>query len=233
MFRRPDPPDDERRWSEQRGRMVAEQLRDRGVRSPEVLTAMAMVPRERFVDPALLRSAYDDRALGIGSGQTISQPYMVARMTEVLDLPGWRARHPGEPLRVLDVGTGSGYQAAILAAIGAEVVSIEREPALADEARERLASLDFEVRVVLGDGTEGYPPLAPYAGIVVAAAAPDVPPPLMKQLADDGHLAIPVGRRDHQWLTVVVRTAEGFRRTELEPCVFVPLLGRYGFDGDH
>jgi protein-L-isoaspartate(D-aspartate) O-methyltransferase len=209
--------------------MVEQQLRDRGVRSPEVLTAMATVPRERFVDATLMNSAYDDRALGIGSGQTISQPYMVARMTEVLDLPGWRARHRGETPRVLDVGTGSGYQAAVLAAMGAEVVSIERDPTLADEARERLDSLGYEVRVVLGDGTEGYRRLAPFAAIVVAAAAPDVPTPLAEQLAVGGRLALPVGRREHQWLTLVERTPSELQRTELEPCVFVPLLGRYGF----
>ena len=188
---RPPGPD---AWAEPRARMVAEQLEARGVRSPEVLNAMRRVPRERFVDPLLIGRAYEDAALGIASGQTISQPYMVARMTEELDLPGWRARHAGRVPRVLDVGTGSGYQAAVLAAMGARVIGIERLPDLAAAAEERLRSVGYgTVRVETADGSEGWPGDAPYSGIVVAAAAPVVPPPLIEQLDIDGRLVVPVG----------------------------------------
>lgn len=211
-----------------RARMVADQLRERGVSQAEVLSAMDCVLREHFVPPQLRAQAYDDRALGIGGGQTISQPYMVARMSELLELPAWRSG-TGEAPRVLDVGTGSGYQAAVLAEMGADVVSVERDGDLADDARSLLAELGYRVQVVVGDGSEGWPESAPYAGIVVAAAAPDVPPPLADQLMVGGRLVIPVGRRDHQWLTVVSRSEGGWDRRELEACVFVPLLGRYGF----
>ena len=216
---------------EWRARMVAEQLVARGVRQPEVLDAMGRVPRERFMDDEATRQAYEDRAVGIGGGQTISQPYMVARMTEVLELPAWSAGHPGERPRVLDVGTGSGYQAAILAEMGAEVVSIERDAVLAGQARRRLAGLRLQVEVVLGDGSEGYAPRAPYAGIIVAAATPEAPAPLTEQLALGGRLVIPIGPREQQWLTVLERTPEGIRSEAIEPCVFVPLVGRYGFEG--
>lgn len=209
--------------------MVAEQLVSRRVSQREVLEAMGRVPRELFLDPGCEQQAYDDRAVGIGGGQTISQPYMVARMTELLDLPGWRERHPDAPAHVLDVGTGSGYQAAILSDLGAEVVSIERDPMLAEAARDRLVNLGYAVEVLVGDGSEGHSARAPYTGIVVAAAAPSVPVPLTTQLALDGRLVLPVGRRDHQWLTLVERTPDGMRERELEPCVFVPLVGRFGF----
>jgi protein-L-isoaspartate(D-aspartate) O-methyltransferase len=221
------PPDDP--FAEARARMVAEQIAARGVRDPATLAAMGRVPREAFVPEHLRHRAYEDGALSIGHGQTISQPFIVARMTEALDLSGWRTRHPGETPAVLDVGTGSGYQAAILAELGAHVTTIEFNPDLSLEAGERLAALGYRVQTVVGDGGLGYPPNAPYAGIVLAAAAPRVPPPLTEQLAEDGSLAAPIGRREHQQLTVVRRRSDRFEQIELEPCVFVPLLGRYGY----
>lgn len=222
-------PSDPDAWAERRARMVADQLADRGIRQSEVLAAMGRVPRERFVDPALIGRAYDDAALGIAGGQTISQPYIVARMTEELDLPGWRSRHAGRIPRVLDVGTGSGYQAAVLAAMGADVIGIERDDKLAHTAEVRLHELGWRVRVVTGDGSEGWPQDAPYAAIVVAAAAPSVPPPLLDQLADGGRLVVPVGTRSHQELRVVRRVGDRVEWRVVEPCVFVPLVGRHGF----
>lgn len=210
--------------------MVADQIERRGIRQPEVLRAMLEVPRERFVAEELRDQAFHDGALSIQSGQTISQPYMVARMTEALDLAGWRDRNGGRPPLVLDVGTGSGYQAAVLVAAGAMVVSIERDPELASEASARLDGLGYPVEMVLGDGSEGHPPRAPYAGIIVAAAAPEAPRPLTDQLALGGRLVIPVGPRDKQWLTVIERTAEGLLTRAIEPCVFVPLVGHFGFE---
>lgn len=222
--------------AERRARMVADQVERRGVRQPEILRAMREVPRERFVPADFQDRAFGDGALSIAGGQTISQPYMVARMTEALDLPGWRER-AGQGLRggelpvVLDVGTGSGYQAAVLAAVGAEVVSIERDPDLARDAALRLQALGYAVDVVLGDGSEGYAPRAPYAGIVVAAATPAAPAALTDQLAPGGRLIIPIGPREQQWLTVLERTPQGLTSRALEPCVFVPLVGAQGFPG--
>jgi protein-L-isoaspartate(D-aspartate) O-methyltransferase len=212
--------------------MVDHQLRARRIRDPAVLDAMGRVPRERFVPPSLLQRAYEDGALGIGHGQTISQPYIVARMTEALELSAWQATHPDERPDVLDVGTGSGYQAAVLAAIGGRVTSIEQDPDLAKEARRRLAELGFEVNVVVGDGGVGWRPAAPYVGIVVAAAVGYVPEPLIDQLADGGRVVAPVGNRMQQTLKVVQRVGDGRRERSLEPCVFVPLLGRYGLPED-
>jgi protein-L-isoaspartate(D-aspartate) O-methyltransferase len=223
-------PADPNAWAERRARMVADQLAARGIRQPEVLEAMARVPRERFVAAEMSDRSYDDAALAIAGGQTISQPYIVARMTEELDLPGWRSRHAGRIPRVLDVGTGSGYQAAVLHAMGARVIGIERDADLARAAEERLHALGMRVRVVVGDGTEGWPDESPYAGIVAAAAAPGVPPPLLEQLADGGRLVIPIGTRSHQELRVVRRVGERMEWRSVEPCVFVPLVGRYGFD---
>jgi protein-L-isoaspartate(D-aspartate) O-methyltransferase len=210
--------------------MVNEQLVARGVRQPEVLAAMGLVPREAFVPAPLVERAYDDGALGIGGGQTISQPYIVARMSEALDLPGWSRANPVEVPTVLDVGTGSGYQAAILLAMGARVVGIERDQELAAEARERLADLDLgEVEIHVGDGSMGWPERAPYAGIIVGAAAPEPPEPLIAQLADGARLVVPVGSRGHQELVVVRRRGDRLDEQVLEPCVFVPLVGRFGF----
>lgn len=208
--------------------MVRDQLRARGITDEAVLVAMGQVPRERFVPLGLRDRAYADGAQSIGHGQTISQPFIVARMTQALHLDAWRRTHPGAVPRVLDVGTGSGYQAAVLAAMGVWVTTIEQDPELSARAVATLAGLGITVRAIVGDGGEGHPPDAPYAGIVVAAAAPDVPPPLIDQLAHDGRLVMPIGPPERQELTLVVREGDRVVRRELEPCAFVPLLGRYG-----
>jgi protein-L-isoaspartate(D-aspartate) O-methyltransferase len=201
--------------------MVRDQLANRGISDSATLTAMATVPREQFMPAELRHRAYEDGAQSIGRGQTISQPYIVARMTEAL------AVSPGD--NVLDVGTGSGYQAAVLATIGARVTSIERDEQLAREAAARLKRLGYDVDVVVGDGTEGYPDRAPFDGILVAAAAPEIPTPLTHQLADGGRMVLPVGTRDRQRLVLVARIGDDDATSDLEPCVFVPLVGRHGF----
>jgi protein-L-isoaspartate(D-aspartate) O-methyltransferase len=208
---------------------VARQLEARGIHDAAVLAAMRAVPREKFVPPDLASQAYDDGALPIGHGQTISQPYIVARMTQALALGDWSAAHDGARPKVLDVGTGSGYQAAILAALGAEVVSVELEAELAEKARLRLLGLGYYVKVVAGDGSRGVPDEAPFAAIVVAAAAPEVPVPLVEQLEPDGRLVLPIGSRLEQVITLVRPDGDGFTREPLEPAVFVPLLGEHGF----
>jgi protein-L-isoaspartate(D-aspartate) O-methyltransferase len=205
--------------------MVARQLRARGVADERVLTAMSMVPREAFLDERQRDYAYADEALPIESGQTISQPYVVARMTELL------APRPGD--RILEIGTGSGYQAAVLATMGARVTTIERHPKLAEQARERLARLapagSVEVRV--GDGTLGAPDGAPWDGIIVTAAAPAVPDSLRDQLADGARLVIPVGSRTRQELLVVTRNGNDWIEQPDGAVVFVPLIGDEGFKG--
>jgi protein-L-isoaspartate(D-aspartate) O-methyltransferase len=208
--------------AEARARMVAEQLLRRGIRDPRVLDAMGRVPREMFVATADRWRAYADQALPIGEGQTISQPYMVATMTEALALAG--------PERVLEIGTGSGYQTAILAALAREVISIERHPALAEGARARLAGLGYTNAVVLvGDGSVGHPDGAPYDAILVGAGAPRVPDALKDQLAGGGRLVIPVGPQGEQVVTLVRREAGRFLESTRESCVFVPLIGREGW----
>jgi protein-L-isoaspartate(D-aspartate) O-methyltransferase len=210
----------------ERGAMVEYQLRARGIRDERVLAAMGRVPRELFVPPELRDRAYDDAALPIGEGQTISQPYMVARICEELELRG-RAR-------VLDVGTGSGYQAAVLAELADEVHSIERIPGLADQARKNLALAGAveRVRVHVGDGSRGLPEFAPFDAIAVAAAAPGLPEALYEQLTPRGRMVIPIGDRREQQLDVIVRTHEGPAVLRTVPCRFVPLLGEEGFHGD-
>jgi protein-L-isoaspartate(D-aspartate) O-methyltransferase len=215
---------------DQRARMVDFQLRRRGIRDEQVLAAMGAVPRERFVTPDMAGRAYDDNAQPIGHGQTISQPYIVARMTEALTLPAWRERHPDQRPRVLDVGTGSGYQAAVLGEMGAEVISIERDADLAAGAQRVLKGLGYDVRVVVGDGSSGFADGAPYAGIVVAAAAPEVPQPLVEQLANDGRLVLPVGPRFEQQIMLVRKLGSDTVVQPLEPAVFVPLVGEHGFE---
>ena len=209
--------------------MVRNQLEARGIHDPATLAAMRLVPREVFVPENRVSDAYADGALSIGRGQTISQPYIVARMTALLDLEamGWPWRADARP-SFLDVGTGSGYQAAVLAQCGARVTSVERDPDLAGEARDRLRDLGYDVDVVVGDGSAGYRDRAPYFGIVVAAAAPDVPAPLVEHLADGARLVVPVGSRSSQRLTVVQRAGASTRTRTADACVFVPLLGRYG-----
>jgi protein-L-isoaspartate(D-aspartate) O-methyltransferase len=203
--------------------MVEEQLRARGIADERVLEAMARVPRELFVPAGLRREAYEDVALPIEGGQTISQPYMVALICEQLALRG------GET--VLDVGTGSGYQAAVLAELALEVHSIERLPGLAESARRSLAAAGYgdRVHVHVGDGTRGLPGQAPFDAIAVAAASPGLPPSLYDQLAPRGRLVIPVGGPGGQRLEVVVRTPEGPAVIRSVACRFVPLVGEEGF----
>ncbi len=205
--------------------MIAEQLRARGIADERVLEAMERVPRELFVPASVRDRAYDDAALPIGEGQTISQPYMVARICVELDV---HARD-----RVLDVGTGSGYQAAVLAELAGEVHSIERLPELAERARENLDAAGYgdRVQVHVGDGTRGLPEHAPFAAIAVAAAAPEMPRSLYDQLEPRGRLVVPVGQRWEQYLQVIVRTPKGPAVLRTVPCRFVPLLGEEGFDG--
>jgi len=205
-----------------RREMVELQLRARDIVDENVLRAMERVARELFVPEQERRRAYEDAALPIGHGQTISQPYMVARICEAL------AVRPGQ--RVLDVGTGSGYQAAVLAELGAEVVTIERIPELAEQARSNLAAAGYErVQVVVGDGTLGVPERAPFDGIAVAAAAPGLPETLYEQLRPGGRLVVPVGGQRAQRLEVVVRSPEGPAVLHSVPCRFVPLVGEEGF----
>ena len=202
--------------------MVEQQLRGRDVVDERVLAAMDSVPRELFVPERLRRRAYEDAALPIGEGQTISQPYMVARIAEALALTGDE--------HVLDVGTGSGYQAAVLAELADEVDTIERIPALAEQARNNLNAAGYErVQVHVGDGSQGLAERAPFSAIAVAAAAPELPQTLYEQLELRGRLVVPVGRRGVQQLQVIVRSPEGAAVLRSVPCRFVPLLGEEGF----
>jgi protein-L-isoaspartate(D-aspartate) O-methyltransferase len=205
-------------FADERYRMVDRQLYRRGITDERVLAAMGRVPRELFVPQELREAAYSDAALPIDGGQTISQPYMVALICQLLALHGTE--------RVLDVGTGSGYQAAVLAELAAEVHTIERIPELAERARESLAAAGYADRVHLhvGDGSRGVPDEAPFAAIAVAAAALEPPPSLYEQLEPRGRLVVPVGGPDGQWLEVVVRTPEGPAVVRSVPCRFVPLV---------
>ena len=210
--------------AEARARMVEQQLRQRGILDERVVRAMGRVPRELFVPKDVQKYAYEDGALPIGHGQTISQPFIVATICALLALAG------GE--RVLDVGTGSGYQAAVLSELAAEVVTIERVPELAATARAALAEAGYDgVDVRVGDGSVGVPERAPFGAIAIAAAAPTVPPALYAQLAEGGRLVVPRGSRWGQELVLVVRTAEGPSERASVPCRFVPLLGEEGFAG--
>ena len=204
--------------------MVDRQLRGRDISDARVLDAMERVPRELFVPDDLRARAFDDAALPIGAGQTISQPYMVARIAEELGLDGDE--------RVLDVGTGSGYQAAVLAELADEVHTIERIPELAEQARRNLAAAGYDnVTVHVGDGSRGLPEHAPYDAIAVAAAAPSFPQALYDQLTLGGRLVVPVGGRRGQRLEVIVRSPEGPAVVRSVPCRFVPLVGEEGFEG--
>jgi protein-L-isoaspartate(D-aspartate) O-methyltransferase len=204
--------------------MVASQLRARGITDDRVLAAMGAIPREAFVSEAIRPDAYADEALPIEAGQTISQPWMVAKMTEDL------AVRPGD--RVLEIGTGSGYQAAILAWLGARVTSLERQTVLIEPARARIVALGLadSVEIREADGSLGDPAGAPWDGIIVTAAAPAVPDALREQLADGGRLVIPVGTRDRQLLTVVTRQGDEWVERSDGYCVFVPLIGPGGFE---
>jgi protein-L-isoaspartate(D-aspartate) O-methyltransferase len=204
-------------------RMVDDQLRARDIVDERVLVAMERVPRELFVPTSERHRAYADAALPIGQGQTISQPYMVGRIAEALSLR--------DSERVLDVGTGSGYQAAVLAELGGDVHTIERIPELAEQARLNLAEAGYDrVHVHLGDGSLGLPEHAPFGAIAVAAAAPGLPERLYDQLEPRGRLAVPVGGRWGQRLELVVRSPEGPAIVHSVPCRFVPLVGEQGFD---
>ncbi|HWP94313.1 MAG TPA: protein-L-isoaspartate(D-aspartate) O-methyltransferase [Gammaproteobacteria bacterium] len=198
---------------------LVQRLREEGIRDEKVLDAIRNVPRHLFIDEALASRAYEDTALPIGHGQTISQPYVVARMTEAL-LGG------GSPRNVLEVGTGCGYQTAILAGLVEKVHTVERIEALLNRARRTFRELGLRnIRTRLADGTWGWPEYGPYDGIIVTAAPETVPPPLLEQLADQGRLVIPVGPGGHQELVLLVRRGDRFERTLLDYVSFVPLLG--------
>jgi protein-L-isoaspartate(D-aspartate) O-methyltransferase len=212
----------QREPADQRRGMVERQLRGRDIADENVLRSMERVPRELFVPESERSRAYADAALPIGHGQTISQPYMVARIAEALSV------RPGEI--VLDVGTGSGYQAAVLAELGAAVVTIERIPELAEQARKNLAAAGYDgVDVRVGDGTLGVPDRAPFDAIAVAAAAPGFPETLYDQLRPRGRLVVPVGGQRAQRLELIVRSPEGPAVVHSVPCRFVPLVGEEGF----
>jgi protein-L-isoaspartate(D-aspartate) O-methyltransferase len=209
-------------FESERHAMIERQLRRRGIRDDRVLKAMFEVPRHEFV-PALYReAAYDDRPISIGDGQTISQPYIVAAMTEAARI------EPGD--RALEIGTGSGYQAAILAHLGARVVTMERNPWLAATALERLTRLGYGgIQVIAEDGSGGYAAGAPYSAILVTAAAPRVPEVLFDQLDEGGHLVIPVGSLYQQILELISKHGNKASLRELDPCQFVPLIGKEGW----
>ena len=205
-----------------RRRMVEQQLRARDIVDSRVLAAMGRVPRHLFIEPGLERYAYDDRPLSIGSGQTISQPYIVALMTQLLQI------QPAH--RLLEVGTGSGYQAAVLAELAAEVYTVEIIPSLAEEARARLEALGYRnVHVRQGDGYEGWREFAPFDGIIVTAGAPQIPPPLVEQLREGGRIAIPVGIAGGTQDLILGEKHDGRLHTRsIAPVLFVPLTGKGG-----
>ena len=209
-------------YLELRETMVEAQLRKRGVKDEGVLRAMAAVPRHEFVPPQSVSLAYADEPLPIGGGQTISQPYIVAAMTEALQLRGSE--------RVLEIGTGSGYQAAVLSLLCQEIYSIECRPELARSAAERLQRLGFHnAHVHCGDGTLGLKEFAPYDAILVAAAAPSLPEPLLEQLNEGGRMIAPIGTEEHQQLLLLTRHGNNYDSERGEGCRFVPLIGRYGW----
>ena len=211
-------------FKQARQEMVETQIRRRHITDSRVLECLERVPRHEFVPAEFRDRAYEDAPLPIGEGQTISQPYIVAAMTAALRLQGNE--------RVLEIGTGFGYQAAVLACLAREVFTVEFRAALATEAGERLARLGCKnVHVHCGDGTLGLPEFAPYDAVLVAAAAPSVPAPLLAQLAEDGRMVVPVGDVENQDLQLVERSHNTFRTTMLEPCRFVPLLGAHGWKG--
>ena len=205
-----------------REEMIEKQLRRRGIQDAAVLAAMAEVPRHEFVSENVRAHAYDDLPLPIGSGQTISQPYIVAAMTAALHL------QPGD--RVLEIGTGCGYHAAVLSRLAEEVFTIERRAELASSASAALARLGYSnAHVHCGDGTLGLPELAPFDAILVAAAAPAIPKPLLAQLAEGGRIILPIGGAEHQELQLIEKRGDTFPTKMLEGCRFVPLLGHHGW----
>ena len=211
-----------RDYTKARARMMREEVEGKGITDPKVLDAMGTVPRHRFLPAALESEAYGGSALPIGSGQTISAPQMVGLMTQALGLRGSE--------RILEVGTGSGYQAAVLAHIAPHVVSVERHPDLAQKAQRLLADLSVVgVTIKVGDGTKGHAEGAPYDRIIVTAATPRVPPSLLGQLAEGGVLVVPVGNRVEQTLIRYTKSGNDFKKDILCQCVFVPLVGEEGF----
>jgi protein-L-isoaspartate(D-aspartate) O-methyltransferase len=213
----------EARLARERERMVEDQLVRRGITDARVLAAMRRIPRHRFVDEGLAHSAYGDHPLPIGEEQTISQPYIVGLMTSLLQLSGTE--------KVLEVGTGSGYQTAVLGALARRVCSIERLPRLAERARGTLEALGVDnVWVRVGNGALGWPDEAPFDRILVAAGGPAVPPPLVAQLAEDGRMVLPVGSPEDQVLTVVQRVGGEIRKDAYGDCKFVKLVGKYAWE---
>ncbi len=210
-------------FASQRANMVQRQLVDRGIRDPWVLKALGTLPREKFISPGLNKNAYSDSPVPIGHGQTISQPYMVALMTEALEL---KPQH-----RVLEIGTGSGYQAAVLSLLVTKVYTVERIPELTRRAREIFEELGLEnILSRTADGTIGWDEYAPYDRIVVTAAAPQVPPQLLRQLAPGGRLVIPVGEKSVQTLRILERREDRIAEQNAGSCVFVPLIGKDGWE---
>jgi len=211
------------KWEARARAMVETQIRSRGVKDERLLDAMSRIPRHRFVPDHLREYAYDDGPLSIGEGQTISQPYMVALMTECLA--------PGPEDCILEVGTGSGYQTAILAELAGEVHSIERIPLLSERAARILSECGYRnVRLYVGDGSLGLPSHAPFDGILVTAGAPEAPPALLEQLAPGGRLVIPIGGAYHQTLVRITKSQKGFLSEPVTGCVFVPLVGAQGWE---
>jgi protein-L-isoaspartate(D-aspartate) O-methyltransferase len=209
--------------AEERSRMVEHQIRARGVTDPRVLAAMREIPRHLFIPPPYDEAAYEDNPLPIGKGQTISQPYIVALMTELLGL------RPDD--RVLEIGAGSGYQAAILSSLAHRVTTIERIPSVAGLARKNLAALGLtNVTIIVGDGTLGFPEDAPFNGIIITAATPSVPRPLIDQLADGGRLVAPVGGREVQELVTLTRHGKEILKSGHGGVRFVPLIGEHGWE---
>jgi protein-L-isoaspartate(D-aspartate) O-methyltransferase len=206
-------------------KMVEEQIIERGIKDPRVIAAMKKVPRHLFVEEALQSQAYNDRPLPIGEKQTISQPYMVALMTEAMELKGKE--------RVLEIGSGSGYQTAILAEMAGEVFSVERIRWLAIRARKLLYDLGyFNVEIKIFDGTYGWAEKGPFDTIIVTAGSPDIPQPFYDQLSMGGRLVIPVGNSDVQDLFRITKTEEGMKKEDLGGCRFVKLIGRYGWEDE-
>jgi protein-L-isoaspartate(D-aspartate) O-methyltransferase len=215
-------PEDSASFQAERREMVDRQIRDRGIRSMRVLAAMGAVPRHLFVPRERIQEAYLDAPVAIGEGQTISQPYIVALIAEALSLKGHE--------RVLEVGAGSGYQAAVVSLLAGEVIAVESHSTLAASARERLARLGYaNIRVEEGDGSLGWPQCAPYDAILVTAAAPSLPEPLLAQMAEGARLVIPVGGPEQQDLLRLVKRGSTRSQESLCACRFVPLIGRFGW----